>query len=441
MRTGQRLPEGPVLVCGLARSGQAASRALAEAGLEVIAVDAGSPDGAAGLSEAGVEIHLDDTGEELVKRARSVVKSPGVPQEAAVIQAAAREGLAVISELELGWRMTDGPVIAVTGTNGKTTSVEMVGHILREAGELCEVVGNVGTPLVSLAGDQSASATLSVEASSFQLEGCEGFAPDVAVLLNISADHLDRHGTLENYRNAKLKIFENQTESGYAVIPLGFDESGMGGAASRVTFGGEGADLAEVGSTLYWRGERLLDASEISLPGAHNRLNAQASAAACLLHGVAADVVARALATFTGVPHRLETVAQANGVTWVNDSKATNVGAAITALASFNAPVRLIVGGQGKGQDFSDLADAVESACASVHLIGEASEVINEALAETTVPVHLDGDLRTAVSSLAALAKAGDVVLLAPACASFDQFEDFEARGAAFCALVKEFAL
>lgn len=440
MRSGERIPDGPVLVCGLARSGQAACRALKRLGVEVIGVDAASPAGAAGLGEEGVEVHLDDSGDGLVARVKTVVKSPGVPQEASVVRAAAAAGLPVLSELELGWRISGGQVIAVTGTNGKTTSVELIGHILREAGEEVAVVGNVGTPITSLAADLADRATLAVEASSFQLEGCERFAPDVAVVLNITPDHLDRHGTFEAYRDAKLRIFQAQGMDDFAVVPDGFDKSLIGGSATTVTFGGEGSDLALLGASLHWQGEKLIDAADLALPGAHNTLNAQASAAACLLHGVPADVVASALSSFAGVPHRLETVSEGSGVRWVNDSKATNVGATLTAIAAFDQPLHLILGGQAKGQDFAPLASEVARSCASVFLIGESAGELEAALDGCGVPVANVTDLRSAAIGASELAVPGEVVLLSPACASFDQFEDFEDRGRAFTALAGEFA-
>ncbi|MEI6447269.1 MAG: UDP-N-acetylmuramoyl-L-alanine--D-glutamate ligase [Actinomycetes bacterium] len=431
------LPEGPFLVCGLARSGQAVARVLARMGETVVAVDSASPDGAGGLAADGVEVHLDGTGEDLVRRVRTIVKSPGVPGNVPVLEAARSAGLPVLGELEIGWRLTSGPVIAVTGTNGKTTVTEMAGHLMHAAGREVAVAGNVGRPISDLAGKPEAEATIVAESSSFQLEDCDGFAPEVAVFLNISPDHLDRHGTMESYRSAKLRIFEHQTADDFAVVPLGENLDDVGGQATRVTFGGAGADLAVVEGTLRWRGTEILGQGDLKLPGAHNLLNAAAASAACISLGVDPAVAGEALRSFPGVPHRLELVAEAGGVRWFNDSKSTNVASTLTALASLDRPAHLILGGQGKGQDFSALAEAVDQACVSVSLIGEAADEIARSLPRLRIPVVDEGDLAAAVESLRGRARPGEAVLLSPACASFDQFSDFEHRGVAFRSLVK----
>ena len=430
------LPVGPFLVCGLARSGQAVARVLARSGETVIAVDSASPEGAGGLAVDGVEVHLDAAGEDLVTRAGTVVKSPGVPSRAPVIEAARSAGVPVVGELEIGWRLTSGPVIAVTGTNGKTTVTEMAGHVLRHGGRQVAVAGNVGRPISDLAGTPEAGSTIVAEASSFQLEDCDGFAPEVAVFLNLSPDHLDRHGTMEAYRSAKLKIFERQTADDFAILPFAGDFDDAGGQATRVTFGGPGADLSVESGSLRWRGEEILGSGGLPLPGAHNLLNAAAASAACLALGIEPDVAGDALRSFAGVPHRLELVADSGGVRWFNDSKSTNVGSTLTALAALDCPVHLILGGEGKGQDFSALAAAVARSCASVSLIGEAADEIARAIAPAAVPTFEEGELGSAVGELRGRARPGEAVLLSPACASFDQFRDFEDRGTAFRLLV-----
>ena len=432
------LPEGPYLICGLARSGQAAARALAVRGEQVIAVDAASPNGAAGLEAAGVEVHLDAAGTELVDRAGTIIKSPGVPQNAPVLEAARRAGIPIIGELELGWRLATGPVIAVTGTNGKTTVTEMVGHVLRSAGRDVAVVGNVGRPISELAGSPEAASTLVVEASSFQLEDAVEFAPDVAVLLNITPDHIDRHGTFEAYREAKMRIFARQKAGSVAVVPHGTGFADRGGQASEVTFGAGAADAAVSGGAVSWQGEPVIRPGEMQLPGSHNLVNAAAALAACVAHGVQPDVAGRALVGFEGVPHRLELVAEHGGIRWFNDSKATNVESTLTALRAVDPPVRLILGGQGKSQDFSPLVGPVAERCSSVHLIGEDARRIGEVLSSGGLRPQMDGDLATAVAAIASIAAQGDCVLLSPGCASFDQFSDFESRGAAFRSLVAE---
>jgi UDP-N-acetylmuramoylalanine--D-glutamate ligase len=401
------LPGGPYLVVGLARSGVAAARALLARGEQVLVVDAGTPEvprdipavtGTDGLAQ------LDGVA--------AVVKSPGVPAQAPVIAEARRRGVPVMGELELAWRLVDAETIAVTGTNGKTTTVELLGEIHRAAGQPVRVVGNVGTAYASLAGEDLGGATIVCEASSFQLEDTLAFAPEAAILLNLEPDHLDRHGTLEAYRDAKLQAFARQGPEDIAVAPID-----VPGAARRV------APLEIRDGALVHDGERI----DVRLRGPHNLANAAAAASVALARGVDPRP---GLATFAGVEHRLEEVDRIDGVLYVNDSKATNVASTLVALASFTAPVHLILGGQGKGQDFAPLRAA--AAGARVYLIGEDAERIGEAVGGESC-----GDLETAVARASARAREGDVVLLSPACASFDQFADYEARGRAFKELVR----
>lgn len=438
------LPTGPFLVAGLARSGVAAALALRERGQVVIAHDAGSAQdrralrAAAGrLQDAGAEVHLGGSGAELVSRARTLVKSPGVPREAPAVAAALAAGRTVIGELELGWRLVANPFVAVTGTNGKTTTTEWIGHIHRTAALAVAVAGNVGTAVSSLAGRVDPAATVVCEASSFQLQDTLAFAPEVAVLLNLAPDHLDRHPTFADYVSAKLAIFARQGSDDIAVAPLGLGIDDLGGCARRVCVGeGPGAELSAQGGQLWWDDTPLMAAAEISLPGDHNRANAMAAAAACLARGIDRQAVAEGLRSFAGVAHRLQTVARRDGVTFVNDSKATNVDSAIVALHSFTGGVHLIAGGRGKAQDFAPLAAPVAERCRAVYLIGEAAEEIAVALATTDVARRRCGELEAAVAAAARAATPGETVLLSPACASYDQFSDFEARGDRFRALV-----
>ena len=418
---------------GLARSGAAAALALRARGQEVIGVDAGSPPEVGRLRDAGVEVHPDAGGLDLLPRVGALVKIPGVPPGAEVVRAARAAGLPVLGELEVGWRLMPNPFLAVTGTNGKTTTSEWLGAMHAAAGHPVAVAGNVGTALTSLAGELDPAARVVAECSSFQLEDTEAFAPEAAVLLNLAPDHLNRHGTFEAYTAAKLRIFAAQEPDDVAVIPTGL---ALDVTARTVTFGPDG-DLVERGGALWWRDERLLGVEEIGLPGEHNRDNGMAAAAAALAVGVDADAVREALRGFSGVAHRLERVAERGGVTWVNDSKATNVASTEVALASFDVPVHLILGGQGKGQDFAALRAPVARRCASVHLIGEDAEAIGAALESAHVPLSADGDLERAVRAAAAEARPGEVVLLSPACASYDQYPNFEARGDHFRALVE----
>jgi len=420
------LPEGPWLVVGLARSGAAVARLLSGHG-DVIGSDSGRPGGL----PKGVEAHLDTDGVDLLDRVRAVVKSPGVPNEAPVIAAARSRGMPVVGELEVAWRLLPNRFVAVTGTNGKTTTAELLGAIWREAGLPVAVAGNVGTPLSAFVGWVVPDATLVCEVSSFQAEDSEAFAPDVALVLNISEDHLDRHGTFEAYREAKLRLFANQTPEQVAVTP---PDLPVPGAARRVTFGASG-DLVVRDGVLLWQAEPLLAAGEIRLRGAHNLENAMGAAAAALAAGVGADAVAGALHTFAGVPHRLEEVGTAAGVLYVNDSKATNVSAAVSGIEAFHGGVHAILGGSLKGGGFAALREAVASRCVACYLIGQASDRLAADL-DGAAPLRPCGDLETAVRAARAAAAPGETVLLSPACASFDQYRDYEERGDHFRSLV-----
>jgi UDP-N-acetylmuramoylalanine--D-glutamate ligase len=282
--------------------------------------------------------------------------------------------------------------------------------------------------------------TVVCEASSFQLEDALEFAPEAAVLLNLTPDHLNRHGTIEAYLQAKLKVFARQGASDLAVVPAGFELEQLPGAARRVRFGeGPGIQLSVSEGALYWEGESLLARDELRLRGRHNLENAMAAAAVCLARGLDAEAVRAGLRSFAGVPHRLEEVARKDGVLFVNDSKATNVAStlvALEAMAEERMPVHLILGGQGKGQNFTALRSPVKESCRAVYLIGEDAPLIADALESASVPVRECGELQQAVAEASSRAVTGDVVLLSPGCASFDQFADFEARGERFRGLV-----
>jgi UDP-N-acetylmuramoylalanine--D-glutamate ligase len=452
------IPDGPQLVVGLARSGVAAALALRARGQEVVGMDAAAPAGAAELRAAGVRLHLgEEDGVELLDRVRAVVKSPGVPAQAPVIAAARARGLPVLGELELAWRMLANEFVAVTGTNGKTTTVELIGHIHRAAGLPVAVAGNVGTAVSSLVGSLGAEATVVCEASSFQLEDTLRFAPEAAVLLNVTPDHLDRHETFEAYLAAKLEIFARQTPQDVAIAPaellgrIGLagehdgapatkGRSGAGSGGRLLAFGEDpAAALSLHDGALWWQGGALIDVEEIRLRGRHNVENAMAAAAVCLARGMDGEAVRAGLLTFAGVAHRLEELADREGVLYVNDSKATNVASTLVALRAFaGRPVRLILGGQGKGQDFTALREAVQSGCEAVYLIGEDARSIAAALAGARPPVHDCEQLERALAAASRAAASGEVVLLSPACASFDQFPDFEARGERFRELVEK---
>jgi len=446
LRPRPPLPGGPYLILGLARSGVAAALALRARGEEVIGCDAGSPEDPAlaaavgRLLAADVEVHLNASGHGLVQRVGTLVKSPGVPSGAPAVRAARARGVPVLGELELAWRLLPNRFLAVTGTNGKTTTTEWIGHIHREAALPVAVAGNVGTALCTLVGEIAPEATVVCESSSFQLQDTQAFAPETAVLLNLTPDHLDRHGTFESYVAAKLRIFAHQGNDDIAVAPLDLAVDDLGGCARRVTFGSAGAELSERAGHLWWDEEPLIAADRISLAGPHNRANAMAAAAACLANGVDRDAVVAGLSSFPGVAHRLELIARRDGVAFVNDSKATNVASAIVALQSFRGGVHLIAGGRGKEQDFTPLAPLVAQRCRAVYLIGEAAGELADALAGAAaagVKLRRCGTLERALAAAAAAARAGETVLLSPACASFDQYGDFEARGAHFRSLVE----
>jgi len=376
-------------VYGLARSGQTAARRLEERGHDVVRVD----------RSLGNELDL-----ALLDGADVLVKSPGVPSERPLVTLARERGVPVWSEVELGYRLLpEGTrIVGVTGTNGKTTTVELLGAIFRAAGRDVAVAGNVGTPLTSVRGAE----WVVCELSSFQLEDVETFTCDVAVLLNLEPDHLDRHGTFEAYRDAKLRIFERAR---VRVVPRGFGVDG-------IEFSADDALPAEP-----------------LLRGAHNRENAAAATAAARSAGVGDAAIAEALRSFPGVAHRLELVGEVGGVRFVNDSKATNVAAARRALAAYaDERVHLILGGRAKGEDFATLAAAIGPNVVSVHLIGEAAADLARVLPDA----ERDETLGRAVERAFAAAVPGDVVLLSPACASYDQFENFEQRGAEFRRLV-----
>jgi UDP-N-acetylmuramoylalanine--D-glutamate ligase len=364
------------------------------------------------LDAAGVELRAGTEEEALLDGIELLVKSPGVPAEARLVAGARARGIPVWSELELGYRLLeDARIVAVTGTNGKTTTSELLGAMLG-----APVAGNVGRALTELDGVVDHGWVV-CEVSSFQLEDVHEFRPRVGVLLNLEPDHLDRHGTFDAYRAAKLRLFERQRDDDVAVVPRGFDD--VPGNARRIEFSGDDA----------------LPAAPL-LPGAHNLENAAAATAAARAAGVSDAEIAQALRTFRGVPHRLEPVAEVAGVRWVNDSKATNVAAALRALAAYDAPILLIAGGRAKGESFAPLAQAAKGHVRRAYLVGEAADEIAFALGE--IPHEVSRELHTAVRDAARAAEPGDVVLLSPACASYDQFTDFEDRGDEFRRLVGE---
>jgi UDP-N-acetylmuramoylalanine--D-glutamate ligase len=364
-----------------------------------------------------------------------------------VIAAALERGIEVTGELELAWRALPNRFLAVTGTNGKTTTVELLGHIFRTAGEPVAVAGNVGVPLAGLVGEIEPDATIVCEASSFQLEDTSLFSPEGAVFLNLAPDHLDRHGDLPAYRDAKLRIFANQGNDDVAVWNgddpelAGID---LGGCARRVEFcrgASPDCEVAAAQGTIFWDGEPLVETAELGVPGEHNVENAMAAAAAALSFGVDRDAVIAGLRGFAGVPHRLEPVGEIGGVRFVNDSKATNVASAAVGIGSFDRGVHAILGGSDKGEPFGPLVAPLRERAAAVYLLGDTTERMAAELAPLAVagvPLHRARDLEDAVRTAAGAAAPGEVVLLSPACASFDAFPNFEVRGERFRQIVAE---
>jgi UDP-N-acetylmuramoylalanine--D-glutamate ligase len=407
------------LVLGLARSGEAAALALARRGVRVVGVDRNGELDAGRLRESGVEVVLGAEDPALVDDVDLVVKSPGIPSEAALVAAARARGVAIWSEVELGARILASPLLGVTGTNGKTTTCELLGEVFRADGRPVAVAGNVGRPLTGLDGTISKDAWIVCELSSFQLEDIHELRPRVGVLLNVTPDHLDRHGDLDSYRAAKLRLFENQGPDDVAVVPRGFGL--VPGAGRRVEFSIDDPLPAEP-----------------RIPGEHNRENAAAATAAARAAGIADDAIGQALRSFAGVPHRLELIRELDGVRWINDSKATNPEAAERALGAYPPGLRVILGGSRKGTPFGGLAGrAREAGVSCAYLIGESADEIAEALAREGVRFRHSIDLERAVAEARADAERGEVVLLSPACASYDQFESFEERGARFRQLVE----
>jgi UDP-N-acetylmuramoylalanine--D-glutamate ligase len=408
-----------VLVLGLARSGEAAALALRAQCDEVVGLDRKpdlDPDVAGRLAAAGVELHLGEENETLLRGIDAVVKSPGVPGDAPIVLAARRAGVPVWSEIELGGRLLANPLLGVTGTNGKTTTTALLGEIFRSAGRAVEVAGNIGRPLTSLVGVAAPDAWVVCELSSFQLEDVELLRPRVAVLLNLEPDHLDRHASFEDYREAKLRLFARQGPEDVAVVPRSF--GAVPGEGRRVEFS---ADDPLPGP--------------LRLPGAHNRENAAAATAAARAAGIDDTAIARALASFAGVEHRIEEIATIDGVRYVNDSKATNAAAALRAIAAFDAPLHVILGGLGKRESYAALAHALRGRGRG-YVIGAAADELADALDREDVPYERSGELAAALDAARRAARPGDVVLLSPACASFDQFTSYEHRGDAFRALV-----
>ena len=442
-----------VSVVGLAKSGVAAARLIRRLGGRVLASDSGPlealPLDARALEQLGCALWTGGHPDAAFEGANLIVVSPGVPLELPALVAMRARGVPIIGELELAWRVMEADVIAITGTNGKTTTTTLTGELLRTQVRPVLVGGNIGTPLAEHALEFPGDGLVVAETSSFQLDTTDRFRPRVAAILNITPDHLDRHGTFERYVDAKARIFANQAPTDCVV--LNADDPVTAGLGSRVrgrviwfsrlttltnshgVFIYDGWIVAKLnGST-----ERICPVTEITLRGQHNVENVLAATACALWTGMSPSSIRRGIAAFRGVAHRIERVHDDRGVVYYNDSKGTNVDSTIKALESFTEPVILIAGGKGKGQDFGPLAEAARGRVRRAILIGQDRVRIRAALEPVGIPAEDAESMDDAVRRARDAAQVGDVVLLSPACASFDMFRNFEHRGDVFKSVVR----
>ncbi|MGE5177420.1 MAG: UDP-N-acetylmuramoyl-L-alanine--D-glutamate ligase [Hyphomicrobiales bacterium] len=436
------------LVVGVARSGLAAARLLRRHGADVRAIDRRKPDelgrAAEELTAMGAAPMLGTMDPSALDGRDLVVPSPGVPLDLPLFREAERRGIPVAAEVEIGFAVARAPIAAVTGTNGKSTTVELLGAMGRAAGRRTEVVGNIGLALSEKAEEVPEDGLLVVEISSFQLEACTRFRPKAGVLLNVTPDHLDRHGTMEHYAALKARLFAQQTEEDYRVQPLA--DAGLTALlrsmrSEPLWFGftdPTGDGVWEAGGQLRYRfaGDQgtLLPRAEAALPGPHNTENMSAAAAAALAVGLPPRAIATAIRDFKGLPHRLAFVAEIEGVRYVNDSKSTNVDSLRRALESYAEPITLIAGGRDKNGDFGAIRPLVMERVRTVVLVGEAAGTIERAW--PGVAARRAATLEDAVAAAADATPAGGLVLLSPGCASYDMFRNFEERGARFEAAV-----
>ncbi len=472
-RGGAGLPPSAktALVLGASRSGLAAAVALAKLGLKVTLSDRRACETLAGLDEArtlGVTFVDQEALVTVWPAADLVIKSPGVPSEAPPVALARERKIPVWSEIELAYALFPNPFDAITGTNGKTTTTALLGHLFLTAGRPARILGNIGTAVTSVAGSIVPDDELVVEVSSFQLEDVHAFRPAAGIFLNLTPDHLDRHGTMERYLECKANLFANQGSEDVAVLSLDDPAVAELGRQLRARSGGPrvayfstvmvgnsggpeasppGVSLPDswvAGGWIVLEGRKALPVDKIQIPGRHNLENCLAAGTAALARGVEIGAVAEGLRTFVGVEHRLERAGIVAGVTYVNDSKATNVEATLTALSAYPQGTHLILGGRDKASDYRPVARACAHGCRAVYLIGEATPLIEDAFREVIVDEGIEGipepgrygDLETAVRAASRYARDGEIVLLAPACASFDQYGNFEERGEHFRQIV-----
>ncbi len=450
--TSQILPDvkgKQILVLGMGTSGAAAADFLCGLGAMVTVTDrAATPDAASEISALetrGVRFELGGHRPESFTGADLIVVSPGVPHTMPLLREAVNRGVPVMGELELASRYISRPIIAVTGTNGKTTTTTLLGHLLSRSGYRVVVGGNIGTPLITLIPASEAADVAVVEVSSFQLDTIDRFRPHISVILNVTPDHLDRYDGMQAYADSKGLILKNQTADDVAVLN-GEDPQirrvSEGSAVRKWFFhaapgeagGVFNGDRFELGTEEH--GEISLDLSCLRQPGRHNRENAAAAALAALAFGAKAEDIQAALGTFEGLPHRITPVATKSGIRFFDDSKATNIDSVAKALEAFSDPVVLIMGGRNKGYRFGALADVVRAHAKALIVIGESAKDILTDIGDV-VPSRICRDMTDAVTQAFDLAVSGDVVLLSPGCASFDMFKNYADRGDAFCRAVK----
>lgn len=437
-----------VLVVGLGRSGIGAARLCADRGARVTATDQRGPDALAEAVQAlqgSVVLELSGHCDASFDEADLIVVSPGVPDDLPQLQGARGRNIPLIGELELSYRFVRAPIVAVTGTNGKSTTTSLLGAMVAATGRPTFVGGNLGSPLVEAVGTEAAGpdGALVLELSSFQLETVQRFTAHVALLLNVSEDHLDRYPSYEAYIEAKARIFERQTEKDFAVVNSEADQAicrrlAQRGAARILTFQMDGAGGPAAWADRRWlcvklpgRETERVARGSLKLPGRHNVQNALAALLGARLFGADLAACRAALEDFSGLPHRMELVAERSGVRYYNDSKATNVGSVVGSLTGFEWPVILIAGGKDKGGDYQPLLPLMGAVVKQVVLIGAAADRMAGALSGS-VPLHRAVDLEEAVHTAASLASEGDAVVLSPACSSFDMFDSFEHRGRVF---------
>jgi UDP-N-acetylmuramoylalanine--D-glutamate ligase len=441
-----------VLVVGLGKSGISAALYLRRLGARVTVSDSRTGEALAqeipALLDAGVMVETGGHGMLTFRRQDLIVVSPGVPLSTPEIQQVLAFGVPLIGELELASLGLKGHVIAITGSNGKTTTTSLVGHILQQAGVETKVGGNIGLPVVELVGESTDNTWSVLEVSSFQLETIDTFRPNIAAVLNITPDHLDRHGTFDNYAAAKTRITENQTAEDFLVLNAEDKPTQMVAAKTKAQiFWFSAVRRIKQGAFVHGDGvyfltqeggtpEPIMPVSEIPLRGEHNVENVLAAVAMARLAGVSAEQVRAGVASFQAVEHRLQFVAKVRGVDYYNDSKATNVDATAKALASFAGGVRVILGGKDKGSDYTELLPLLLERTVAVYTIGAAAEIIERQLAGS-ITMEFAGTLAEAVRMASSAAQPGETVLLAPACSSFDQFKNYEQRGRVFAELVR----